>query len=196
MATDQEPVVIDDFIAAKKFDGKRNGMVFTCGAEGLGYYRDGPKPTSIAQAFYPSSRIEPISLDSNTLISAFSDDKSTVAATFEQTNRDSIAKGKDRGSRRKGPLSCTSTRKGVNSDAAEKVMKGLALHGTDKSNLSQCIPADSKVHRKLGCWAIDTANGNCWARAATYIKSSRADFVVAQEAKLAEGAESRNAEQS
>ena len=53
------------------------------------------------------------------------------------------------------------------------------LYGRDKA----MAMADFS-HVDKGCWATDTINANCWSRTATYIRSTAADFVVAQETRI------------
>ena len=50
------------------------------------------------------------------------------------------------------------------------------------------------THVSKGCWAIDTVNGNCWARAAEYIRGTAVDFVVVQESRLQKGLATDSAE--
>ena len=48
---------VGGFIKASKKTGKKTGVVFKLGAEGIGYYRDGPVQISIAEAVRPSSKV-------------------------------------------------------------------------------------------------------------------------------------------
>ena len=62
------------------------------------------------------------------------------------------------------------------------------LYGDDVTISLRC-----KRHIRLGCWAIDTANPNCWSRAAAYLRLTTADYVDIQEMKVLEGHPAREA---
>ena len=52
------------------------------------------------------------------------------------------------------------------------------------NKLIDSIMADSKVHRKLGLWAIDSVNGNSWSSGSKFLEFTGADIVLFQETKL------------
>lgn len=62
------------------------------------------------------------------------------------------------------------------------------LYGEDATISLRC-----KRHIKLGCWAINTANPNCWSRAAAYLRLTTADYVGIQETKVLAGHSAREA---
>ena len=172
-----------DFVSAKKFSGRKVGMVFRIGEQGLGYYRDCPMKISLADAIIGNSKVPPLRLNLHGLVS--NDQDCAAAATLPKVNDSQHKKRGDRGNRAKGPLSCSAkSSDGKAAKEAVESMNSRKVTWNGEQKFDDGVLAGSKGHRRNGLWAIDSANGNSWTGGSKYLETTSADIVLFQETKI------------
>ena len=161
------------FVSAKKFTGARSGMYFATGTMGLGYYRDRPKMVSLCRGLGVHDGEGPVVLRLDELI-----------AVHQGVGQATGADGSG------GNSSRTSSARRRKHKAARRGRRRGALDATRNGGERSCrLPGARekmawKGFRKLGLWAIDTVNPNCWSAAKEYLRSTAADSVLVAETKL------------
>lgn len=172
------------FHPAERYDGSRPGYYFgTCSGK-TGYYKDGIGRMRLALAELvvskPPLRL-PISIGeglglaeggkADTHMGPGNGGDRPKTDHGNKTRRQKVAEVDKQLNRQDGGKSQENRH-----DAA-----GL-LYGRGKT-----IAMADYSHVDEGCWAVDTINANCWNRTATYIRTTAAASVVAQETKTPSG---------
>ena len=175
------------FEASSTFLGAREGMVFSTGDMGTGYYRDLPKPISLSIALGIPMGQCPVVVRLTELVSGADkgDDQGGTPGgpgggppEGVGANATRAAKRKrraKRGSVRRGPLDATRRQGGQDSGGGTARLPGA------RENMGW------SGFKELGLWAIDTVNPNCWAAAKQYLQDTAADAAVVSETKLPKG---------
>ncbi len=173
------------FIPTSAFHGALAGWVFKSGTAGLGYYREEgtlvirleglcappppPRVISICDALDVRARqLQPIR------------DGGTVERRLYTLDRRARAAVDGAVPRRRPRAVPRRRRRGRRGRSAIPA-------GDGQPSVVADFRADDAWHRKLGLWAIETANPNSWDTARRYVEMSAADVLMIQELKLRDG---------
>ena len=194
-----------EFIAAVGFVGPKPGMFFSKGPRGLGYYKDGPKTISIADAIDWSATCQRgISLNDvdqlQRLVTTLSWPSPESASPVRRNVSLHTALCSDvptaKPVRSKGPLSWWPGRSTKPHDHADGMFEASLCAGCWPHPIRKGLEASSNLHVELGLWAVDTFNANAWNSLFEYLRRTSADAVVGQETKLFAGDSVSSAESS
>ncbi len=167
------------YVAAPKFNGARDGYVYKVDLMGIGYYRDdygaylrqgeqqqvpqrctqmGPTRRTQHAVTISLDHLVPRGEDAADVDADDDDagDEGDGAATEPEPARD-VTRPRTRGRPRR--------------------RRGGTFVLPDETTL------EDAAHREAGIWAIDTANGNAWPKAADHLQATSADILLVQEAR-------------
>ena len=171
-----------DFYPTKKFQGKKEGMVFKTGGKGFGYYLD-----KLEHKIIQLDSLIPYGWSGGALEERI-EEKTRAAIEEVEREVEKLAHGK-------APRRGKGEREETNNGRGRTDSRRAWLKRASREEIDRILKAPddathaSHEHREVGLWAIDTVNANSANGVLEYMDECGADFIVAQETRRKEGDE-------